>query len=51
MVPALLATVPVQFGKPVFQLASPRMPTEWWLRPVKSAARVGEQSAVVWKFV
>lgn len=21
----------------------------WWLRPVNSAARVGEQSAVVWK--
>src|SRR4051812_10490547 len=27
------------------------MPTEWWLRPVSSAARVGEQSAVVWKRV
>ena len=27
----------------------PPMPTEWWLRPVSSAARVGEQSAVVWK--
>jgi hypothetical protein len=26
-------------------------PTAWWLRPVKSAARVGEHSAVVWKFV
>ena len=25
------------------------MPTEWWLRPVRSAWRVGEQSAVVWK--
>mgnify|MGYP001093100417 CR=1 FL=1 len=25
------------------------MPTEWWLRPVSSAWRVGEQSAVVWK--
>src|SRR5262245_29021043 len=24
------------------------MPTLWWLRPVRSAARVGEQSAVVW---
>jgi hypothetical protein len=23
--------------------------TEWWFRPVMSAARVGEQSAVVWK--
>ena len=27
------------------------MPAEWWLRPVKSAWRVGEQSAVVWKRV
>ena len=27
------------------------MPTEWWLRPVSSAARVGEQRAVVWKRV
>ncbi len=25
------------------------MPTEWWFRPVSSACRVGEQSAVVWK--
>src|SRR5262245_44912468 len=24
------------------------IPTLWWLRPVRSAARVGEQSAVVW---
>src|SRR3954467_14491859 len=27
------------------------MPTAWWLRPDSSAARVGEQSAVVWKRV
>ena len=25
------------------------MPTWWWLRPLSRAARVGEQSAVVWK--
>src|SRR3954468_20213309 len=25
------------------------IPTEWWLRPVSSAWRVGAQSAVVWK--
>ncbi len=25
------------------------IPTEWWLRPVSSACRVGEHSAVVWK--
>src|SRR5262245_18517871 len=24
------------------------IPTEWWLRPVSSAWRLGEQSAVVW---
>src|SRR5262245_42919715 len=27
----------------------PPMPTVWWLRPDSIAARVGEQSAVVWK--
>ena len=27
------------------------MPTLWWLRPVSSAERVGEHSAVVWKRV
>src|SRR5262249_52666101 len=27
------------------------MPQVWWLRPVRSAARVGEQSAVVWKWL
>src|SRR5246127_1219900 len=27
----------------------PPMPAEWWLRPVSSACRVGEQRAVVWK--
>jgi hypothetical protein len=26
-------------------------PAEWWLRPVISAPRVGEQSAVEWKLV
>src|SRR4051794_16863213 len=26
----------------------PPMPTVWWFRPERSAARVGEQSAVVW---
>ena len=26
-------------------------PAEWWFRPVMSAARVGEQSAVEWKLV
>jgi hypothetical protein len=27
----------------------PPIPTEWWLRPVSSACRVGEHRAVVWK--
>ena len=27
----------------------PPMPTAWWFRPVSSAWRVGEHSAVVWK--
>ena len=27
------------------------MPTEWWLRPLSSAARVGAHSAVVWNRV
>jgi hypothetical protein len=27
----------------------PSMPTEWWLRPVSNACRVGEHNAVVWK--
>ena len=27
----------------------PPMPAEWWLRPVRSACRVGEHRAVVWK--
>src|SRR6185295_11492597 len=38
-------------GAEVASSAMPPMPTEWWLRPVSSAARVGEQSAVVWKRV
>jgi hypothetical protein len=27
----------------------PPIPTVWWLRPLSSAARVGEHNAVVWK--
>src|SRR5499426_1376595 len=27
------------------------MPALWWLRPVRSAARVGEHSAVVWNWL
>ena len=39
------------FGKPVLKFETARMPTLWWLRPVSSAARVGEHSGVTWKFV
>src|SRR5512137_287226 len=38
-------------GKPVACSATTPKPAEWWLRPVISAARVGELSAVEWKFV
>ena len=38
-------------GNPVFQLLTLRIPTSWWLRPVSSDARVGEQRGVTWKFV
>jgi hypothetical protein len=27
------------------------IPTEWWLRPVISACRVGEHSAVTWNWL
>jgi hypothetical protein len=27
------------------------IPTEWWLRPVSSACRVGAHSAVVWNLL
>ena len=39
------------FGKPVLKFEMQRIPTLWWLRPVSSAARVGEHSGVTWKFV
>jgi hypothetical protein len=39
------------FGKPVLKFEMQRMPTLWWLRPVSSAARVGEHNGVTWKFV
>jgi hypothetical protein len=35
--------VAISVMKPMF--------TVWWLRPDFSAARVGEQSAVVWKLL
>ena len=36
-------------GADVASSAMLPIPTEWWLRPVSSAERVGEHSAVVWK--
>ena len=42
---------PREFGKPVSTSDRNRIPTEWWLRPVRRQALVGEQSGVTWKFV
>ena len=36
-------------GKPVARSMILPIPTLWWFRPVSTHARVGEQSAVVWK--
>ena len=38
-------------GKPIARSVMRPMPFEWWLRPVSTHDRVGEHSAVVWKFV
>jgi hypothetical protein len=38
-------------GNPVAISVTKPMFTVWWLRPALSAARVGEQSAVVWKLL
>jgi hypothetical protein len=50
-VPALAAMRPRMFGKPVSKFDRARMPTEWWFRPVRRHARVGEHRAVVWKLL
>src|SRR5262245_55691061 len=50
-VPALLGMIDVYPGYPVANSVMLPMPTLWWLRPVRSAARVGEQSAVVWNWL
>jgi len=42
---------PVYPGSSVDQLVIVPIPTAWLLRPVSSAARVGEQSAVTWNRV
>src|SRR5208282_5107593 len=46
---AVLGRTELYPGAPVAISVMPPMPAEWWLRPVKSACRVGEQRAVVWK--
>jgi hypothetical protein len=50
-VAAWFETWPRMFGYPVLKFDTARMPTEWWLRPVRRAARVGEQTGVTWKSV
>src|SRR5215470_2881619 len=48
---AVLGQIELLPGAEVASSAMLPMPTEWWLRPVSSAERVGEHSAVVWKRV
>jgi hypothetical protein len=38
-------------GAEVGMSATKPMPTEWWLRPVSNAARVGEHIAVTWNLL
>src|SRR5262249_25078060 len=45
----VLGSTELEPGAPVAISVMPPMPQEWWLRPVKSAARGGEQRGVVWK--
>jgi hypothetical protein len=42
---------PVLPGKAVAISVMPPMLFVWWLRPLRRAVRVGEQSAVVWNWV
>ena len=42
---------PFAFGKPDVASVMQAMPFVVWLRPVSRHERVGEHSAVVWKFV
>ena len=51
MVAARLVMRARWWGKPLSKLAMARMPTVWGLRPVSSAARVGEHIGVTWKLV
>src|SRR6266511_2940279 len=44
-----LGTNAVYPGNPLDSSPIEPNPTAWWLRPVSSAARVREQSAVTWK--
>jgi hypothetical protein len=54
MRPIVALSLPIKLlypGKPVAASETTPKPTEWWLRPVISAARVGEHSDVEWKLV
>src|SRR5262245_23968826 len=50
-VPTLLGMIEVYPGYPVANSVMLPIPVEWWLRPVRSAERVGEHRAVVWKLL
>ena len=47
-VAARLDMAPLPLGYARAQFETERMPTVWWLRPVRRQAREGEQSVVVW---
>ena len=49
MVAAALEMWPRMWGNPVLKFEIARIPTVWWLRPVRIEARVGEHSGVTWK--
>ncbi len=42
--------MPLWAGDPLANSAMSEEPTGWWLRPVSNDTRLGEHSAVVWKF-
>ena len=51
MLPHSNGMCPLEFGKPDAASVMLAMPFVVWLRPVSRHDRVGEHSAVVWKFV
>ena len=44
----VFARTPLDPGADVAASVTMPIPTEWWFRPLSSAARVGAHNAVVW---